>query len=263
MGRRPTSRVTVLSVISELSPINSDKGMGLQVICDAAKNYGITKGAARQQVDALKKLGLIDTLNDHGKMFMVEITAKGIAYLEQNASFIRSTSKPIEAQKLQSQQKLQEHIPVAVYKIGSLGEVFDSCKQQVEQILAAQSATIVELELKLQGVATDNDKLRQAKAQLEARNLNLREEVKSLEQKLASKKEQETGTLRPSQVPKVWRDLAGTAIEQGWKLSFNGGDHIRWCSPNGQIITSSRTPSDHRTVHNVRSQLARIGLNVR
>jgi len=259
MSRRPTSRVTVLSIISELSPLSADKGEAVQIICDVAQSYGITKGACRQQIDSLRKLGMIETLTERGKMFMVELTPKGVKYLEQNAIYIKSRDEVKKA--VIKEDTLPSVVELPSIKLGSLDEFFEACKQ-AEMMVKDTVSTISLLSKKLAGAESEIESLRKAKAQLEAKNLSQKEEIKSLQQKLAAKGVRKD-TLRPAALPRVWRELAEKAVAQGWSINLTGSDHIRWVSPSGVIVTSSQTPSDHRSFKNTRAELARRGLKVR
>lgn len=257
MSRRPTSRVTVLSIISELSPISADDGAAVQTICNAAQSYGITKGACRQQVDSLRKLGMIDTLTERGKMFMVELTPKGVKYLEQNAIYIKSREV---AESKVVRDPLPSVVELPSIKLGSL-EFFEACKQ-AEAMVKEMVSTISLLSKKVDQAEAEVESLRQTKAQLEAKNLSQKEEIKSLQQKLAARGGSED-TLRPAALPKDLRELAEKAIAQGWSINLTASGHIRWASPSGVIVTSSQTPSDHRSFKNTRAELARSGLKVR
>lgn len=259
MSRRPTSRVTVLSIISELSPLSADKGEAVQIICDVAQSYGITKGACRQQIDSLRKLGMIETLTERGKMYLVELTPKGVKYLEHNAIYIKARDKVKKGLFKEDTQPSVAELPSI--KLGSLDEFFEACKQ-AEVMVKGTVSTISLLSKKLAYAESEIESLRQAKAQLEAKNLSQKEEIKSLQQKLAAKGIREE-TLRPSALPKVWREIAEKAVAQGWSIALTGSDHIRWVSPSGVIVTSSQTPSDHRSIKNTRAELARIGLKIR
>ena len=259
MSRRPTSRVTVLSIISELSPLSADKGEAVQIICDAAQSYGITKGACRQQIDSLRKLGMIETLTERSKTYLVELTPKGVKYLEQNASYIKSR---VDAKKaVIKEDPLPSVAELTSIKLGSLNEFFEACKQ-AEVMVKDMVSTISLLSKKVEQAQAEVESLRKAKAQLEAKNLSQKEEIKSLQQKLAAKGVRED-TLRPAALPRVWRELAEKAVAQGWSINLTGSDHIRWVSPSGVIVTSSQTPSDHRSIKNTRAELARRGLKVR
>ena len=251
MGRRPTSRVTVLSVIAEMQPLSTSDGTTLLVILEAMQPYNISPSAIRQQIDAMRKLGLIDVLSERGKMYEVEITTKGLSYLEENSAYIKSVPvKPVEIEPARN----------ATIQIASLDEFFEASRQ-AEEMVANLAGKIEKLESQLKHSEAENDKLRRANAQALAKNLSLSEEVKTLRQKLGPSGQKDS--LRPNALPGVWRELAKKALDQGWSISLTGGDHIRWVSPDGLVVTSSQTPSDHRSVKNTRAQLARGGLKVR
>ena len=46
---------------------------------------------------------------------------------------------------------------------------------------------------------------------------------------------------------------------QGWTLQ-KGGRHDKFISPEGKVITLSSTPSDHRAVYNMKSDLRRYSV---
>lgn len=50
------------------------------------------------------------------------------------------------------------------------------------------------------------------------------------------------------------------ATERGWTVSPTKKGHIKFTAPNGAIIVTSSTPSDHRSWKNLRGQLRRNGL---
>lgn len=253
MGRRPTSRVTVLSVIAEMHPLSSSDGTALKQILEAMQPYNISTSAVRQQIEAMRKLGLIDVLSERGKMYEVEITSKGLSYLEENSTYIKTAlSKPVAVEPPRQ----------STVTITDLDDFFEASRQ-AEGMVASLVRRLKELESKLKHSETENDNLRLEHSQLQTKHLALLEEAKTLRQKLAVHKDRELGTLRPSQLPKVWRGLAEIAVDQGWRITLSGGDHIQWVSPTGSTMTSAQTPSDHRSVKNFRAQLARKGLVVR
>lgn len=43
----------------------------------------------------------------------------------------------------------------------------------------------------------------------------------------------------------------------GWKISKTGKSHFRLQAPNGALVFHSCTSSDHRAVHNLRSNIKR------
>lgn len=49
-------------------------------------------------------------------------------------------------------------------------------------------------------------------------------------------------------------------MQAGWRLIVTNGGHLKWAAPNGEVVFSSRTPSDRRAVMNLRADLRRRGL---
>ena len=76
-----------------------------------------------------------------------------------------------------------------------------------------------------------------------------------------AKTEKLTGhSLRPSDLPKVWRELATDAIKAGFVIRATNGGHYAWLAPGGKRYHSGNTPSDWRAVRNTRAGLERMGL---
>jgi len=86
-------------------------------------------------------------------------------------------------------------------------------------------------------------------------------------------KEKPDKPIRPrlSAVPqsvkdKDLRNLYGMAAAQGYDISSTNGGHIRMAPQKGangmKILTGPTTPSDHRSIKNLRAQLKRAGLEV-
>lgn len=59
-----------------------------------------------------------------------------------------------------------------------------------------------------------------------------------------------------------FRQVVRIAKAQGWRVEFTKKNHVRFLSPTGQMVVTSGTPSDHRTVANLIGQLRRQGLVV-
>jgi len=62
----------------------------------------------------------------------------------------------------------------------------------------------------------------------------------------------------------VNKDLAGLARfarQHGWDIT-QGRSHLKWYGPEGQLVVTSRTPSDRRAIANVVAVLRRHGLAV-
>jgi len=58
------------------------------------------------------------------------------------------------------------------------------------------------------------------------------------------------------------RELMACAEAQGWVVTRTPGDHYRWRGPAGQLVFSASTPSDRRSIKNLRSYLRREGLTL-
>lgn len=66
--------------------------------------------------------------------------------------------------------------------------------------------------------------------------------------------------MTTTSIPRDQRDLAKRAAKQGWRIE-QGGKHLKWYSPDGQIIiVSSVTPSDWRSHKNLEARLKRAGV---
>ena len=61
-------------------------------------------------------------------------------------------------------------------------------------------------------------------------------------------------------IPGALRSLARTARDHGWTISLRGSGHLAWRSPDGEVIITPSTPSDHRSAKNSRARLRRAGL---
>ncbi len=61
---------------------------------------------------------------------------------------------------------------------------------------------------------------------------------------------------------KEFRPMLDAAIAAGWTVTGTKGGHVKWKSPQGKMVVTSRTPSDHRAMHNARSSLRRLGLDI-
>jgi predicted RNA binding protein YcfA (HicA-like mRNA interferase family) len=53
--------------------------------------------------------------------------------------------------------------------------------------------------------------------------------------------------------------LIKKAKKQGWIVEATRGNHLRWISPNGDVITSAKTPSDRMSITCTRLDLKRRG----
>jgi hypothetical protein len=54
--------------------------------------------------------------------------------------------------------------------------------------------------------------------------------------------------------------LIKVAEAQEWKVVVSNGGHLKWLSPTGKVVFTSITPSDHRALSNIRSNLKSAGL---
>lgn len=61
-------------------------------------------------------------------------------------------------------------------------------------------------------------------------------------------------------VHKVLQELQRLANDQGWEIERTGSGHLRWVSPEGNVVSTSSTPSDEGIIKTIRSDLARQGL---
>lgn len=63
-------------------------------------------------------------------------------------------------------------------------------------------------------------------------------------------------------IPKELRTLAKLAEQQGWEITKTSGGHFRWRGPDGALVISGSTLSDHRAVKNMQARLRRGGLRI-
>jgi hypothetical protein len=64
-------------------------------------------------------------------------------------------------------------------------------------------------------------------------------------------------------IPEALRSLARAARAaraKGWTIGLRGSGHLEWRSPDGEVIITPSTPSDHRSYRNSRARLRRAGL---
>ena len=61
-------------------------------------------------------------------------------------------------------------------------------------------------------------------------------------------------------IPDALRSLARTARASGWLITRRKSGHLAWRSPDGEVIITPSTPSDHRSSKNARARLRRAGL---
>ena len=62
-------------------------------------------------------------------------------------------------------------------------------------------------------------------------------------------------------VPEAFRSMQDLARKLGWTVTLRqGSGHLEWRSPDGEVIITPSTPSDHRSYRNSRARLRRAGL---
>jgi hypothetical protein len=61
-------------------------------------------------------------------------------------------------------------------------------------------------------------------------------------------------------IPEALRALARAAHRTGWRVTLTGTGHLRWEAPDGTVVITPSTPSDHRSYRNSRARLRRAGL---
>jgi predicted RNA binding protein YcfA (HicA-like mRNA interferase family) len=67
-------------------------------------------------------------------------------------------------------------------------------------------------------------------------------------------------TLR---IPEPYRALAKLARRLGWTVSSTRNSHLRWRRPDGHVVITAGSPSDHRGIRNDKVRLRKAGLNER
>ncbi|MDX1535620.1 MAG: hypothetical protein R3346_02575 [Candidatus Spechtbacterales bacterium] len=70
--------------------------------------------------------------------------------------------------------------------------------------------------------------------------------------------------LRRSGAPDALKEMVSEALDQNWRVERTGSGHLRFLSPDRSVspVFSPTTPSDVRSVKNVRGKLRRAGLNI-
>lgn len=58
------------------------------------------------------------------------------------------------------------------------------------------------------------------------------------------------------------RAIIRSARRAGWSVGFTNGGHLRFHAPSGVTIYAASTPSDPRSIANLRAHLKRCGLLV-
>ena len=54
------------------------------------------------------------------------------------------------------------------------------------------------------------------------------------------------------------RSLARNSKTNGWTTSMTGSGDLRWDHPSGAFLFSATTPSDRRSIKNLRVQMRRV-----
>jgi hypothetical protein len=58
-------------------------------------------------------------------------------------------------------------------------------------------------------------------------------------------------------VKKDLKQLKKHYTRMGWRIEKTNGGHLRWRGPQGELVHSSSTPSDFRSINNLQAQLKR------
>lgn len=56
------------------------------------------------------------------------------------------------------------------------------------------------------------------------------------------------------------RKIARMAMSQGWEIHRRNNGHLAWKSPEGGTVYTAATPSDHRAIGKIISNLRKYGL---
>lgn len=56
-------------------------------------------------------------------------------------------------------------------------------------------------------------------------------------------------------VHKSLRPIVDEALREGWEVTHTKNGHLRFAHPCGALVFGASTPSDHRTVKNLRGHL--------
>lgn len=68
--------------------------------------------------------------------------------------------------------------------------------------------------------------------------------------------------VRPAAVRKDLRPLLRAANEQGWVVTRLTNNHLRWASPEGRVVHSSKNLNTPHVLHIIRRDLMRAGLKL-
>lgn len=61
-------------------------------------------------------------------------------------------------------------------------------------------------------------------------------------------------------IPKNLQKVAKVAKQRKWKITTNGGGHLKWRSPSGVVIYTPKTPGGGRSHANSMAKLKKAGL---
>ena len=61
-------------------------------------------------------------------------------------------------------------------------------------------------------------------------------------------------------VSKEMKALRRAAERAGWRVALTKRGHYKWFPPEGRMVVTASTPSDHRALSNIKSMLRKEGL---
>lgn len=68
--------------------------------------------------------------------------------------------------------------------------------------------------------------------------------------------------MASSDIRAIIRQLENKRLNPGWRVQQTKSSHYVALGPNGQRVSMPSTPSDHRSVKNVKAKLRRAGARV-
>lgn len=277
MVRRPTSRLVLLKILHE-QPAVDLTGNAQSVL---RKQYKLRAERSSNFSNVLKDcvdLSLVMIDRDEKKIFKIEISLKGVNYLQENLRFLpkppAAKQAADKAEVMKTKATLVRQAPAQkpideiaeLEKLGGIIQTVTDKMKAYEQLQRQLDATKSDY----RDLLYENGRLRDEAAELRSqlaeerrRILAKGEEITSLRKKVASGRQAKTKSLRASDLPMVWRELGKKAIAQGWVINFTNGDHIKWLSPLGETYISSNTPSDSRATANLKAALVKRGLRLK
>lgn len=277
MVRRPTSRLVLLKILHE-QPVVDLTGNAQSVL---RKQYKLRAERSSNFSNVLKDcvdLSLVMIDRDEKKIFKIEISLKGVNYLQENLRFLpkppAAKQAADKAEVMKTKATLVRQAPAQkpideiaeLEKLGGIIQTVTDKMKAYEQLQRQLDATKSDY----RDLLYENGRLRDEAAELRSqlaeerrRILAKGEEITSLRKKVASGRQAKAKSLRASDLPMVWRELGKKAIAQGWVINFTNGDHIKWLSPLGETYISSNTPSDSRATANLKAALVKRGLRLK